>query len=428
MSDKPNILFICTDQQYAGAMSCAGNDELHTPAMDQLAASGVRFDRAYCTHPLCAPARSSFVTGLMPHATGVTSNGNPIRQELPSRSLGQLLSDAGYSCALAGKWHVTGCEPEDCSFDQLCGTNDDHVAATSADFIQRADRPFLLFASFVNPHDICQIARSQTLPQGPIEDPPSVADCPNLPANFFEPPYGPEILHFVRPHNPQIYPTVEFSADDWRRLRWGYYRLVEKVDGQIQILLDSLRASGRQRDTLVLFTSDHGDGHGAHRWNQKTALWEEEIRVPLIASWQGAIPDGRVEQRLASSGLDLLPTICDYAGVEIPTDLPGRSLRPLLEGGQAETWRSDLVVETQTGIGDGPGGPPLARALVGERYKYSVYAMGRWREQLIDLQADPGEMVNIAVEQRRAELLQEHRERLRAWCLKTGDEGAKLIP
>ena len=428
MADRPNILLICTDQQYAGAMSCAGNEDLHTPGMDGLAAAGMRFDRTYCTQPLCAPARSSFATGLMPHATGVTSNRSPIRQELPPRALGRLLGDAGYTCALAGKWHVPGCAPEDCGFEVLCGNQDSRVPEASAEFLQRAAEPFLLFASFLNPHDICQVARHQSLPQGPIEAPASLADCPNLPANYAPPAYGPEILRLVQRWNPRIYPTEEWTDDDWRRLRWGYFRLVEKVDRQIQDLLEALRTSGRERDTLVLFTSDHGDGHGAHQWNQKTALWEEEIRVPLIASWQRVIPGGRVEERLVSNGLDLLPTLCDYAGVEAPADLPGRSLRPLFEDRPIDAWRSDLVVETQTEIGEGPGGPLPGRALVGDRFKYSVYAMGRWREQLVDLHNDPGEMVNLAVERQWAEVLQEHRQRLRARCEQTGDEGAKLVP
>jgi arylsulfatase A-like enzyme len=288
--------------------------------------------------------------------------------------------------------------------------------------------PVFLFASFVNPHDICQVARHQSLPQGPIEPPASGAECPNLPYNFAEPAFGPEILHFVRLHSPRIYPTVDFTDDDWRRLRWGYYRLIEKVDGEIERLLEALRASGREEDTLVLFTSDHGDGHGAHRWNQKTALWEEEIRVPLIASGKGVAVGGRTEARLVSNGLDLLPTVCDYARVEVPDGLPGHSLRPLLEDREVETWRQDLVVETQTSMGEGPGGPALGRAVVGERYKYSVYAMGRWREQLVDLQTDPGEMVNLAVERRWESVLQACRKRLRNWCEETGDEGARLLP
>jgi len=91
-------------------------------------------------------------------------------------------------------------------------------------------------------------------------------------------------------------------------------------------------------------------------------------------------------------------------------------------------WRQDLVVETQTEIGGGPGGSTLARAVVGERYKYSVYAMGRWREQLVDLHTDPGEMVNLAVEKRAEPVLEACRQRLRSWCEDTGDEGLRLLP
>ena len=112
----------------------------------------------------------------------------------------------------------------------------------------------------------------------------------------------------------------------------------------------------------------------------------------------------------------------------MPGDLPGSSLRPLLEGDGVAAWREDLVIETETAIGEGPGGPAVARALVGERYKYSCYAMGRWREQLVDLQADPGEMVNLAVERRHAALLRECRERLRVRCEEAGDSGGDVVP
>lgn len=427
MSDKPNILLICTDQQFAGAMSCAGNADLKTPAMDSLAESGVRFERAYCTHPLCGPMRTSIVTGLMPHTAGVTTNRTPIREDLPARSLGNLLGEAGYTCALAGKWHVIGCEPKDCGFDMICGTRDHQVPVASSEFLNRTEGPVFLFASFVNPHDICQIARNQRLPQGPIPEPASISDCPNLPANFSEPPYSPDILHEEKRWNPRIYPTANFNEVDWRRLRWGYYRLIEKVDAEIGRLLEALRASGREKDTLILFTSDHGDGHGSHHWNQKTALWEEEIRVPLIASGRGVAGNARTDARLASSGLDLLPTICDYAGANVPDDVQGVSLRPLLEDKAVEGWRKDLIIESQVAIGDGPGGRLIARAVVEDRYKYSVYAMGRNREQLVDLQADPGEMVNLAVERRYEPVLQACRERLRSWCKETDDAGVNLF-
>ena len=103
MADQPNILFICTDQQFAGSMSCTGNRDLSTPGMDRIAETGTRFDRAYCTHPLCCPARSSFVTGLMPHQTGVMANRMSLHKELLPKTVGNVLRDAGYDAALAGK-------------------------------------------------------------------------------------------------------------------------------------------------------------------------------------------------------------------------------------------------------------------------------------------------------------------------------------
>ena len=134
---RPNILFIITDQQYAGAMSCAGNPDVYTPNMDSLAATGVRFTRAYCTQPLCAPQRASFMTGLFPHQNGAISNNTPIKPEYKGRTLGNLLADAGYDCALSGKWHVPGTTPEESGLEVICGSRDDEVPLRSIEFMQR---------------------------------------------------------------------------------------------------------------------------------------------------------------------------------------------------------------------------------------------------------------------------------------------------
>ena len=421
---RPNILFIITDQQYAGAMSCAGNPDVYTPNMDSLAATGVRFTRAYCTHPLCGPQRASFMTGLFPHQNGAISNNTPIKPEYKGRTLGNLLANAGYDCALSGKWHVPGTTPEESGLEVICGSRDDEVPLRSIEFMQRdRDNPFFLFASFLNPHDICQVARNQPLPQGPVPEPATVEECPNLPANFAIPPYSPDILQMLRQANRRVYPTIEYTEDDWRRLRFYYYRLCEKVDAEIGVLLNGLRDLGLEEETYIVFTSDHGDGHGAHNWNQKTSLYEEVINVPFIISHKGITRAGGVDNtHLVSLGLDLLPTLCDVGGASVPDGLEGLSLRPLAEGNAPDEWRRELVVETIMDIGSGPGGGGASRAVLTDRYKYSAYPMGRYREQLVDLQADPGEMVNLAVNARFKDELDDHRRRLRAWCEKTEDE------
>ena len=421
---RPNILFIITDQQYAGAMSCAGNPDVYTPNMDRLAATGVRFTRAYGTHPLCGPQRASFMTGLFPHQNGAISNNTPIKPEYKGRTLGNLLADAGYDCALSGKWHVPGTTPEESGLEVICGSRDDEVPLRSIEFMQRGrDNPFFLFASFLNPHDICQVARNQPLPQGPVPEPATVEECPNLPANFAIPPYSPDILQMLRQANRRVYPTIEYTEDDWRRLRFYYYRLCEKVDAEIGVLLNGLRDLGLEGETYIVFTSDHGDGHGAHQWNQKTSLYEEVINVPFIISHKGVTRAGSVDNtHLVSLGLDLLPTLCDVGGASVPEALEGLSLRPLAEGDAPDDWRRALVVETIMDIGAGPGGSAVSRAVLTGRYKYSAYPMGRYREQLVDLQADPGEMVNLAVNARFKDELDDHRRRLRAWCEETEDE------
>lgn len=423
LDDRPNILYVFTDQQCAGAMSCAGNADLRTPAMDSLARSGVRFDLAYCTYPLCSPSRASMFTGMMPHEVGINGNEQPIAESFRPRELAHVLSRAGYECAYGGKWHVPEISiPEGHGFRSICRFSDWELTDSCIEFIRQPhERPFFLVASYDNPHNICEWSRQQTLPWGPIEDVPTEL-CPNLPANYALPAYEPEAIQAERMPRPRsIFRGASLTDDDWRHYLHAYYRMVEKVDVEIGRVLDALRQTGLMEQTLVIFSSDHGDGLAAHRWNQKSVLYEESVRVPFILSWEGRVRAGLVDrQHLVSNGLDLYPTICDYAGVEPPGGLPGLSLRPLAEGRQDTGWRDHLVVETLFGPEIGGLGT-CGRMVRTARYKYVMYSWGKHREQLIDLEADPGEMVNLAVEARHSDVLAEHRELLANWIERSDD-------
>ena len=421
MADRPNILYIFTDQQYAGAMSCAGNPDLRTPAMDRLAGEGVRFDRAYCSYPLCTPSRAGMFTGMMPHQAGVTDNDMRISPALRPRELGPVLSAAGYECLYGGKWHVPEIAmPEGHGFRTLCGFSDWALADACIEAIrQPRTTPFFLVASYDNPHNICEWSRQMPLPWGPIPE-ASTPQCPNLPANFAAGPYEPEALHAERGNRPKVLRAGSFTEDDWRHYRHAYFRLIEKVDAEIGRILDALRDAGLDENTLVIFSSDHGDGHGAHQWNQKWTLYEESTRIPFILSLKGRTRAGLSDtEHLVSNTLDLFPTICDYAGATPPEGLLGRSLRPLLEG-QETPWRDHLVAETQFGTSGGGLGTH-GRMVRTRRTKYIVYSWGKHREQLFDMDADPGECVNLAVEARCRETLVEHRALLAAWIEATDD-------
>lgn len=424
MPPPPNILFVFTDQQSASAMSCAGDGHLQTPAMDSLARNGTRFERTYCTFPLCTPSRVSLMTGLMPHQIGCTGNGVALSDGVRANSLGRLFEAAGYECVYSGKWHIPRYElAEGFGFQKICGFGDDKVAEACVEFLrQKRQRPFLLVASFDNPHNICEWARNDPLPWGAVEE-SSDDVLPELPADFAVPADAPEALIAERAGNPRVHPTLDKEPPWWRRYRYAYRRLVERVDAQIGRILAALEESGLRENTLVVFSSDHGDGDAHHQWNQKSALYEPCVRVPLILSLPERIRAGKVDStHLVSNGLDLLPTFCDYASIAPPEGLEGRSLRGLLERGGDPGWRQELAVETCFT-------PPAYRGTFGrmlrtERYKYVAYSWGEHREQLFDLQTDPGETTNLAANPQHQVALDEHRLRLAAWRQRSGDEAS----
>ena len=421
----PNILYIFTDQQAAMAMSCAGNNDLKTPSMDRLAREGVRFINAYCAFPLCTPSRATMFTGYHPHQTGITRNGMPIPDGYINKTLGHVLSAAGYHCAYGGKWHLPGSTMDDAhGFTKIHNFGDKGLAESCVEFLkQKHSKPFFLVASFDNPHNICEYARKQPLPWAEVEE-PHPSDLPNLPINFKGSAFEPDIIRMEQKKDFSLYPTIYYDEEDWRRYRNAYYRLIEEVDKEIGKILDVLFQQGLDKNTIVIFSSDHGDGNAAHRWNQKSVLFEEVINIPLIVRLPGGINAGKEIFHLVSNGTDLFRSICDWAGIKPSADLPGKSFRQLATGKSSDALHEYLVVETLFDRSDTRGW-----ALRTEGYKYVMYSSGRNREQLFDMEKDRLEMVNLAIEGRYSEILEQHRSLFREWAVKVNDKSVlKIIP
>jgi len=429
---RPNVILIMTDQQFAEAMSCRmGKQYLHTPTMDGLAAGGMVFTRAYSANPLCMPLRNSLFTGRYPHETRVTRNADP-KGGLDPREfvcMGTYFKSAGYETAYSGKWHL--CfdqeDPNAHGFEIMKSRNKDNYDAGVTDgavqFLARKhDKPFLLVASFLNPHNICEWARraagrEQKLSCGEIGDPPALDQLPPAPANLAPPRNEPDSVTLIRRAcqvEDGLFPVAKFTTEDWRGQRWGYYRMIEKVDAEIGQVLEALRKTGQQDNTVIVFTSDHGECAGAHRFNQKTVFYEESTRVPLIIAWKGKTAQGTCD-KLVNTGIDILPTLFDCAGLETPKRLPGRSLWPLALGKPVNEWRDHVVVQndmSQTGEVDGLRPTMEGRMVRTERYKYCVYSRGTRRESLADLQTDPGETNDLAADPKYHDVLLAHRELL----------------
>jgi arylsulfatase A-like enzyme len=447
---KPNILFIMTDQQSASMMSCTGNKWLKTPALDSLAASGVRFERAYSCDPVCVPARFSLQTGLMPSIIGMGKNEDSRKSKVPdamlTQSIGPLLSGAGYETVYGGKVHMPKqmSNVKNMAYRMLTRDVRGGLANACAKFIKGPHtKPFFMFASFMNPHDICYMAindynrsrgkapRGNTdskICEGILKKPRSSSDvdafvaqnCPPLPANHNIPAAEPEAIttKYTNARQFRKFARQKWGEKKWRLHRWTYCRLTELVDKHIAVVLDALKQSGLEDNTVVIFTSDHGDMDSAHKLEHKSVLYEESVRIPFIMSHKNHIPKGTVDNtHLVSNGLDLISTLCDYAGIKAPGGLSGASLRPLAEGKKLPDWRDSVVVESQNG-----------RMLRTDLYKYCIYDSGANREQLIDLTSDPGEMKNLAGDPAFKTVLDKHRKLLSTWVRQTGDKiGAKYV-
>lgn len=400
---KPNILFITADQLGIDAISAHGCAHVQTPNIDRLVRRGVSFTESYSSNPVCSPARSSWYTGRMPVETGVVQNGLPIHPSRPN--LGQWLTSQGYDAVYTGKWHVPDGYPVQIKGFTILpvGDGQGHLTDTivarncQAYLSQRSrQKPFALCANLLQPHDICFFGvfyRDLVPPDVPFSAAKNA--LPNLAPSHN--------IRLAEPEKLAAYKPKDWTDRQWQYYSYAYFRQVEMLDVDIGRILDALDRSGEAENTMVIFTSDHGESRGRHGKAGKWTPYDEAAKVPLILSWPGRIAEGRKDEKHLVSGMDILPTMCELVGVKCPPITTARSLAPLLQDKQTD-WRDYLVFETQV----------AGRVVCTNDYKYVEYE-GDSQRQLFDRQSDPWETKNIINEPFRAQTVTDHQKLLAQW-------------
>jgi arylsulfatase A-like enzyme len=478
----PNLLFIFTDEQRYDTMAAYGNRRIETPNLDRLAAESVVFERAYVTQPVCTPSRSSIMTGLYPHTNGCIENNVPLPEEIPC--LPEMIVPGRYATAYHGKWHLgdevfcqhgfqewrsiedgyapyyspgrnrdarstyhqwlveNGLEPQEGpTFSRGEAARLPEAYGKPAYLAQEASRyirehrgePFILYVNFLEPHMPFYGPRDDQYDPEEVVLPPNFEARPGegqpLKTRLFE------RFYYMRGHSGMPLRTEA----DWRRMIANYWGLNSLVDTHVGTILDTLADCGLDDDTIVVYTSDHGDMMGSHRLLAKCVAFEEAVRVPLLMRLPGQRRAARVEAPV--SQIDLVPTLLELMGQPVPDGVEGASLRPCFEG-RAERAQDDVFIEWNghnNGLGDVIGQvsipeplnematrdeiiaaitDPVRTVITADGWKFNCSPLGE--HELYNLNEDPFETQNLAGPARAA-LMRDLVGRIRAWQDRTGD-------
>jgi arylsulfatase A-like enzyme len=419
-SGSPNIIFIHVDQMsLLDSISAYGAEYTSTPAVDRIVRNGTSFMQSYSTDPVCCPARCCWWSGTYSSENGVVVNNTPCHKDTPDVS--KLLQQAGYNTYFTGKWHVPGKEVRNLFHVLHQGSwwgelTDQEVTRSGRAFLRNYndEKPFFLSVGYLNPHDICI---TQAIDDGQAEtvDGKKVPRC--LQSGILDKDDLPPLTtaHEYDRREPSIQVAMhrgqvdkpghsDWSDDLWRRHRYNYHRLVEMVDNEIELLLNELDQSAWRDNTLIIFSSDHGEGMGRHWGVGKSTFYDEVVKVPFVVATLGDVLQIRKnvkDTKHPVSGIDFGRTVCDYAGAD-GSKLPhGRSLRRLAEGDKVVDWREYVYAESSVYmhmISDGRfkyiRGYEENDQVTGLPPSSKTHPVGV--EQLFDLQNDPDEQRNIA--------------------------------
>lgn len=449
MNNKKNILLIITDQQNIDTISAykeyfkdksSGVHYLNTPNLDKLVSGGYSFLLSHSANPVSCPARASIFTGRYSIENGVVFNNIGIDKNV--KNLGEWLSvHGGYNCFYSGKWHAGG----KWNYPAVSGNrkipgfetipigefptgehNDYQVSTAVRNFLDGYDssNPFFIVAGLMNPHDICYWTMKDRELTSSDELLDEKLDYPSLPPN--------NSYSFKEPKRLAQTRRVANSTY-WLNYSYDYYRMVEKVDLDIGRILNAVER--RKDDTIVIFTSDHGEGLGRHSRVQKWHPYDQSVKVPLIFYSPGYI-NHSIDTNHLVSGIDLFSTICDFAGVSVlPTGIRGASLKNLMTRGADEKFDEREFIVSEFMI--------TGRVVRSKRYKYvKMYEYSGDNENpfvkmdgtaskftptdraseiyksdptvlLFDMIKDPWEMNNIAGDM--IDIVEKHESYLREW-------------
>ncbi len=474
-----NLLFIYTDEQAPDTLAAYGNRLIQMPNLNRLAEKGTVFEKAYVSQPVCTPSRSTLLTGLWPHQSGVTENNIPLDPEIPC--LPEMLDTDRHATAHYGKWHLGDEIFAQHGFEEWRGIDDGYakryrdperqnevseyhrwlvgrgrtpsngkrfgrdqaarfpeylgkpayLANEACDFLRRnRDNPFILYVNFLEPH------MPYFGPRDGQHDPEQIP----LPANFHNPPGADQPLKLrvfceaYRDKGHSGYPLK--TESDWREMIARYWGLCSLVDTHVGRILSTLEELGLDENTIVVFTSDHGDMMGSHQLLAKCVMYEEAVRVPWIVRLPGQNEGRRV--RGPVSQIDMVPTLLDLLGADVPERLPGRSRAAWLRDDGPTELDEDVFIEwngPNTGIvGEAPERfvvpeslleevtpeelrnsvtDPIRTLVTPDGWKFNRSSRGD--HELFNLTDDPGETRNLASDPAHGERMRELSARIDVW-------------
>ena len=447
---RPNLVFVFSDQQRRHAIGCMNEDPVVTPNTDRFADDGLLFTNALSASPLCTPYRATLLTGRYPHSTGITGNGAGLRA--CERTIGTVLKSEGYQTAYIGKWHLfdNGIDkwidwhfnqrgqyvPPDhrFGFDYWHATNCNHrtfwrlyyenseepaicqpgwqpyhdidMAVDYLKNVRRPDTPFALFVSMVPPHNT----------HGPgfvhHEVPEYQKNAPQLSRLQHHAPNEYEDIYKGR-----ILRRRKNVADNYGHYCLpGYFGACTGLDDQFGRLLDCIHNEGLDDDTIVVYTSDHGDMMGSHNRFGKSVWYEESIGIPFIIRWPGHVKTGRED--ILFNSVDVMPTLLGLIGIPIPGTVEGSDLSDVFSDEMQSPPESALIQLDRW------------RALRTNRYTYVVSGNNKGRtfdRFLYDRDNDPYQLHPLRAGDGSDTLLGDMQQHLETWLHRTGDPLAGSI-
>jgi arylsulfatase A-like enzyme len=420
-AERPNLLVILVDDLRWDDLGCAGHPFSKTPHIDRIAREGASFANAFAVTPLCSPSRATLLTGLYPHAHGITDNTDRSRQSHELATFPRALQAGGYETAFIGKWHMGNDDSprpgfdhwvclkgQGSSFDPEINVNGkatresghvtDALHRHALEFARRDHaKPFLLYFAHKALHpETAQRAdgslsdpnASDFIPAKRHQDLYAGAKVPRR-LNALDAPQGKPALLRRLGDLPPLGPAT--GSSDASIL--GRLRMLAGVDESVGGLLAALEESGQLDRTLVVITSDHGYFYGEHGLSVERRLaYEESIRIPLLMRLPGLIPAGGRPEPIALT-IDLAPTLLDLAETRPAAPLPGRSLVPVLKN-EAVAWRREFLIEYYSDKVFPRISQMGYRALRDDRWKLIHYTELDGMDELYDLETDPFEKTN----------------------------------